>query len=99
MPTVCNRPTILATWPDTATTKQDTDKCEYGKVKHDASNKAYNTIPTMNNGYLGLLNRLDVMEPIGQVDEKFIQQLGSSTANLLLIGHCWEDHNHCQILL
>ena len=81
----CATDRLCASWPDTATTKQTPTKCEYGKVKHDASNKAYNTITTMNNGYLGLLNRLDVMEPIGQVDEKFIQhQLGSSAANLLL---------------
>ncbi len=79
----CATDRLCASWPKATRTKTPT-QCVYGKIAHDDGNKAYNTITAINNGYLGLLNALDVMPPIGMVDETAIQSMfGSTVANLI----------------
>jgi hypothetical protein len=79
----CATDRLCASWPEGTSTKTPI-KCVYGKRKLDTTNEDYNKITTINNGYLGLLNVLDNMEPVGLVDEKFIQhKLGSQGADLL----------------
>eukprot|EP00945_MAST-04E_sp_MAST-4E-sp1_P007443 g7443.t1 len=81
----CATDKLCASWPNTATKDETPTECTKGTINHTSSNAEYNTITHANQGYLGLMNALDVYKPVGGVDEKFIQhQLGSATAGALM---------------
>ena len=81
----CATDKLCASWPNTATKDETPTECTKGTINHTSSNAEYNTITHANQGYLGLMNALDVYTPVGGVDEKFLQhKLGSATMGLLV---------------